>query len=488
MEEREEGMTLGEIFSLMFKKKLLLLIITLAVALVGMLAIFLFYNRSKSTATLDFYYKETILNDSRYANGESFAINDVISEENIKEVIASNEKYNGLDAKSIHDNISIQAVTVVVDEKATSTSSTIKNYYELKLAAKYIKDKSTASSFFDDLLSHPINKNETIINEMNYKQNLERYNEAKTYAQQFDYLTSAISELEAKYNNLITTYGDVSYTDDKNVSRLLSDRLKDIQLKIEEMNLTVYKNSTADYGLVLNYTYSKPILQNSINNLNEQVKQVDKQLEANKAQYDQILKTITESGTTVLSLEAQSLITKRSELEAQKLNLEYQIEKINLQFENETATNVYYGADGVISESAYNKITDATVKAGYTSLNIKNYQTSVKNVLTETYNYVSDEIDTVKKLDLYYNDPARSVRYVNNEGVKYTGSLNTIIAILLPIILGLVIGCIVNFALGYGDFKKKKLAELEVKEQERIKKQIAFQKMLKENGLSEDNK
>ena len=483
MEEREEGMTFGEIISLLFKRKLLVLIITLVVGLIGTLAILLIYNRSKNQTTVNYYYVDTVINSGDYSNGEKFRNEDLISLETINEVIKSKEKYKGLDAEKIHDNVKIQKVTLAeADGKTDSTKILTNEYYQLTIPAKLVDNKEIAKAFFMDLVSYPINKNETIITEINYKQILDRFAEAKTYDEKFTYLDSAIADLEKRYNNIITTYGDVLYTDSKGVSKLLSERLKDIQLTIEEKNLGVYKTSTADYGLVLSYEYTKPLLQNQLNNLNEQVKLVNNKYTAIKEQYDKIIEMYKdpENKTTVWSLETQDLIAQMNNLNLQKIELNYQIEKIGLKYENETATNVYYGDAGVISERVYNELETPEEKANYYSLNISAYKTRMENVLTGTYDYVSSELDTVKEIDLFYNDVDRSVYYVDQEVMTVKGGLSTIIAIVLSLVIGLVVGCIVSFALSYGDFKVKKEKELEEKEKIRIQKQIAYQKMLKD--------
>ena len=457
MEEREDGMTLGEIFSLMFKKKLIVLITTCVVAIIGIITILAVYNPMQKKVTAEYYYDKTTLTTGNYSDGEPFRMSDVISYDNIKAVIDSNDAYKGLNAQKIFESFSIENVQEVDAEK------NVKSYYKITALRKLLKNDELAKKFMNDLISYPIRVNTEIMKDVDLTKQLVKYKDSKTYADAFGYLKTAYNEIVKEYNDIITTYGDIKISINNGEKIDVSTRLVNVEFYIKSQNLnSLYdtENGTGlitDYGLILDYDFSRQSIQNELNELNNQLYVVDEQLSSIDEQYTAIYDTISKSDSkTILSADAQSVIQKKSELSAQKIQLENQKQKIELKLENETATNVYYGVGGVKSESQYNAIESVDTKAKYTAQNIKNQKDTISTTLDNVYNYLDKEFATLKELKLEINNNATYVYYQNNSIIKTTGGLNTIIAIVLPIIAGLVIGCIVSFALSYSDFKKEK--------------------------------
>lgn len=487
MEEREEGMTLGEILSLMFKKKLILLIITLVVAVIGIVGILAIYNPMKRNLYTDFYYEKTVLTQNKYTNGESFRMADIISKKNIEEVIASNSDYSVLDAEEVYKNASIETVQEVDEEK------NVKTYYKVSILAKKLKNDTLGSKFVQDLVNWPVKKDIEYINDLDLKKELNKYDEAKTYADAFSYLASAYKTIQDEYNSLITTYGDVLYKDKSNESKILSSRLLDVDVYYKNQDLnTLLSNNTGlivDYGLVLDYDFSRQSIQNQLNEINDNLELTQNQIDAINEEYETITKMIGQQAAdkTVYDPGASNVIAKQATLAEQKVNLVKQKEKVELRLENETSTNIYVGIGGIKSENQYNALDD---KTGYVAHNLAAEKAAIKTKLDATKKYLSEQIDIVKQVKLDLNQNSTFVYYQSNAITRSNGGLNSILAVVLSLLIGLVVGCIVSFALSYGAFKAKKEEELNRKEEERIKKEITYRKMFKENGVdvNQDNK
>ena len=467
MEEREDGMTLGEIFSLMFKKKLIVLITTCVVAIIGIITILAVYNPMQKKVTAEYYYDKTTLTTGNYSDGEPFRMSDVISYDNIKAVIDSNDAYKGLNAQKIFESFTIENVQELDAEK------NVKSYYKITALRKLLKNDELAKKFMNDLISYPIKVNTEIMKDVDLTKQLVKYKDSKTYADAFGYLKTAYDEIVKEYNDIITTYGDIKISVNNGENIDVSTRLVNIEFYIKNQNLnTLYntENGTGlitDYGLILNYDFSRQSIQNELNEINNQLYVVDEQLSSIDEQYNAIYEAIKDK--QVLSADAQSVIQKKSELSAQKIQLENQKQKIELKLENENATYVYYGDGGVKSQKQYEDLvalwdstpeserkgTDPRIRFN-NKQDIKIQQSEIKTKLDDVYNYLNNEFATLKDLKLQINNDATYVYYQNNSIIKTTGGLNTIIAIVLPIIAGLVIGCIVSFALSYSDFKKEK--------------------------------
>ena len=210
MEEREDGMTLGEIFSLMFKKKLIVLITTCAVAIIGIITILAVYNPMQKKVTAEYYYDKTTLTTGNYSDGEPFRMSDVISYDNIKAVIDSNDAYKGLNAQKIFESFTIENVQEVDAEK------NVKSYYKITALRKLLKNDELAKKFMNDLISYPIKVNTEIMKDVDLTKQLVKYKEAKTYADAFGYLKTAYNEIVKEYNDIITTYGDIKISINKN--------------------------------------------------------------------------------------------------------------------------------------------------------------------------------------------------------------------------------------------------------------------------------
>ena len=488
MEEREEGMSLGEILSLMFKKKLILLIITLVVAVIGIVGIIAIYNPMKKTTTVEFYYSKTTLADGSYANGKAFQVKDIISEKNVNDVIASNEEYNVLDANSVYSGLKIDTVQEVDEEKK------VKTFYKITISSKLLKNDALGKKFLVDLINFPVKKDGEIIEELDLKKELNKYDEAKTYEDAFGYLDSANKKFVEEFNKLIETYGDVLYKDKAGTTKLFSSRLLDAQVYIKNLDLnTLYTTENGskggliiDYGLILDYTFSKQSIQNELNEINDRLDVVQKQIDSINEQY-QMIKDMQQSGQIVVDDGAQNVIQKQADLSNQKVQLVKQKEKVELRLENETKTNVYVGSRGVKSESQYNALS-AEEKASYEAISIAESKTQIKNKLDQMKNYLSSQFDLIEQIKLDLNSDSTYVYYQSNTITKTSGGLNVYLAVILSLLIGLVVGCIVSFALSYSDFKAKKEAELAEKEQERIKKQITYRKMLKESDIEVEEK
>ena len=485
MEEREEGMSLGEVFSLMFKKKLILLIITLAVAAVMMVGLLALYNPSKRKLDIEFTYEKTTLANGYYADGKVFRMNDIISLENIENVIASDDKYSVLDAQDIYEAASLEEI-IEKDE-----AENYKTYQKVSVLAKRLKNSKLGKDFLIDLVNYPVKDNINIMSNINMKQQLDQYDQSKTYADAFGHLRSAYNYLVSQYQSTISTFGDIKYKDKSNFEEDLSARLLSIQVNVANRNLDTYLNADAnggliiDYGLILDYGFSRQSIQNNLNETNDNLDLVDNQLAAIKEQYDAIIDAISQSQATILSADAQSILERWASLTSSRTQIVKSKEKIELRLENESSQYIYVGTGGIKSQQQYNDL-DSDQKSEYSRVVLSDVKTEIKNLLDNLYTYLDEQIDLLREIKIGLANNENFIYYQSNEQVKSSGGLNSILAIILSLLAGLVIGCIVSFILSYPDFKVKKQKELNEKEDERIRKQIAYQKMLKETDSKDE--
>ena len=98
----DEGVSLGQIFKVIFNRKILLLIVSLSVAVVFFVSFYLIYNPSVRNYEVGFIYEAPSLSQGKYIDGSVFSYSDVVSLNNLEKVKASNEKYKDIDIEKNH--------------------------------------------------------------------------------------------------------------------------------------------------------------------------------------------------------------------------------------------------------------------------------------------------------------------------------------------------------------------------------------------------
>ena len=99
MEENyvEDGLSLGELFRVIFRRGWLVLVITVAVTIVGALAVALIINPMQTQYSLTFSYNYPNSSSQRYPDGTSFVYRDIVSQSSLETAKASDEAFAGVD-------------------------------------------------------------------------------------------------------------------------------------------------------------------------------------------------------------------------------------------------------------------------------------------------------------------------------------------------------------------------------------------------------
>ena len=103
----DDGVSLGEIFSWVWKKKIIGLIAFAVVAIICFIVILLVSNSSKKyTVNFDYGKVETLTNN-KYLDGSSFSYLDIVDLANLENIKNSNDEYNNIDINKLLDSINI---------------------------------------------------------------------------------------------------------------------------------------------------------------------------------------------------------------------------------------------------------------------------------------------------------------------------------------------------------------------------------------------
>ena len=462
----DEGVSLGEIFSWIWRKKILGLILFLAVALVSFLAIYFIGNRSVQY-TVSFDYGNTPrLEEGSHLDGSTFNYLSLISRESLNEV-KSNEEFASIDVNELLKSISITETNVY---DSTNTTQLVDNYYVLSADASNFSSDEQARKFFLALITSPIDYNQTYLTSLNFESGFSLIEQSRTYEDELTYINNQVNLIINGYNSLIGEFGDVSVPlSNANGNYIMStyeEATSYFTLSQIQSNINITLNS-------YNYNYLSDILDSNnyikisdtsdltANNpdiiyyqtmYNSRVNALLKANEELQAQVDALTEQINEvlnsgNGNIIDSAALQTLIERRSNYQEQIVN-------------NNNNLKIIQGEDGL--GGILNHITEELAKGEEAFKADIAFGTTLDEIVTLLENATSTYTSIYKSL--YAN--RFNVNYRNAGIIDTTGGISLIINLAISVVLGLIVGAVVAGIVGYNDTKKdkpKKIKEVELK-------------------------
>lgn len=97
-EQLEEGISIGELFAIVWKRKVIIAAITMIVTIITVLTVALFVNPRSISYESTFELSFPGISENKYPSGSRFNFKDIISDENVEYVIENSEgKLNYID-------------------------------------------------------------------------------------------------------------------------------------------------------------------------------------------------------------------------------------------------------------------------------------------------------------------------------------------------------------------------------------------------------
>ena len=402
----EDGLSLGQIFKVMFLRWKLLLIITASIFIVGMLGTQLIYNRMKTYYSTSVEYVNVISSDEEsFVNNSKFNYRDIIKLDNLNAIKSSDSKFDSIDVNKLVDD---EEITIT----KTTNDQTKKSIFTVKAKGKYFKSSEIAKEFFNKLLNSPVTELSKIVENTNNKLYLSAYENSIDYDSQIEALYNEISLIDSKYTKLLDIYVEAKVEDrdmatiqialqnkfgktvdeDKEVSYKVIDDLKNELLK---------KNYVKDFDKnKITLINKKAALEKQINDNNDIINALEDKIDLYNTNYS----NLANDAYTPITTEITKLTTENSEMNNQILVIQSQLD---------------------------NNGGDATERATFEAK------------LTALYNELKNEADnyTTNSKDVV-NQYAKAE--TNGKAITSTGGLGLIISALLSLIAGLVVACIVN--------------------------------------------
>lgn len=417
----DEGMSLIELIHIIFRRKWILLGVTLGIFILSILFSSLVLNRNKEYYSVTFSLEYPESSNYKYPDGTSFNYRKIISYDNLVLAKESNQKYKNIDVDSLFETNSIQIAEVTQTVNGNTIPS---GEYTLAAKAKYFNSRDVAKEFLRNLTNVPIVKVNEIIANMDYDSNLSNYSNSTVYDSQINYLVAQRDFIINGYNNLINYFSSglmvTSIKDDNNKTKALKEYLSDVEIYFDNNKIDSLKSELDANGYVKDSSYLETIVLRRDLLIKEKEENV-KKIEALTLQ----LKNLVNDVYFGLSLNHsyESFNTQIAELTTTNVELDSQIELLNK----------YINESGNVSASDKQEF----------EAKLDNYYKALVE-FTNTYRSVVQS--TCKENS--------NVDYHYNSVVILEGSVKTLYVAILGLVGGFVVASVIILIMDLPKYKK----------------------------------
>lgn len=198
--EEENGLSLGEIVKIIFKRIWWVLGAMAACVLVFVLVVELWYNKTKEYYSVSYEIVYPDMNSGKYPDGNTFLISDSVSESTLESLVGSDDELKDIDVAHM-----VQKDRISVAESSTqSVGGEVKRIYTLTVYADYFENDKQAAKFLRAVASYPINRVNSTVGGKDYRPYVNVYDSAKTYEERINALLAQKKYLQDEYEKLIS--------------------------------------------------------------------------------------------------------------------------------------------------------------------------------------------------------------------------------------------------------------------------------------------
>lgn len=396
MEEEKEGISIAEVFKIIFSQKWLVLIIAILVTVAGTLGMYLGYNSVSKfyecTFSVNFLGSEEVV--PVYPDNTPFNYRDIISRSNLSE-LKKDERFKSIDVNGMYASNALSISrndTKLSSEKSDTT-------YTLRVKAKYFDNQIQAEAFIDWLAQTPIRNIKNLAVEQDLY--LRDYEDRSFYEDKVELLNNQVEYL----NDNLAALSEISGGTIKNKCLILISQLslfnQELAALIGEMRQNLY-------------VHDEQAIKDSYSNMVEAFKN---QCESKRIELNLLFGKINASDPGVDIMQT----SERIETLAKEI----------ASIESRIAIYQKYIEEGAVLK------TDSQFKDKLAKLKTR------LELITGEYE---------ENLENYYGTSS----LVSYEGAMYTvGDIGLVVSIFISFIAGVLISAVVGFAVGYK--KKKKL-------------------------------
>ena len=443
MEEKEEGISIGEIFHVIFIKKWLLLAITILVALVGVVFVQFLYNpgQEEYRATFQIVFPDAfavtegenentdILGKRYYPDGTEFLYQEFISVNNLKEAQAKDESFASINVEQLRKK---NGITIAEYERTTDGKIYKTGIFSIVVAKKFFQSQSQARDFILALIEIPAEKIIEKSKSLDYDRYLKQYALVDDYASQIDILIKQKDLMISEYDRLITEYSTAhSITLANGTKQTISEAQSELESYFTRYDLEAMKNEVETNG----YIPAESDFLETVLNLEDKL---ENEFARNQLKLEGLTNQIKSIGAEGQSVVIQDIITTISALTERNAEIRYTID------------NVYKNY-----KTSYTKEGYAESLAKFDKRINAHYQKLLE--LTDKYSAFHSEI----------YEKNTNVLVSSGSIITEKGGLNVFLVLGVSLVAGFVLGCCVNLILDFPKFlKEKKAGKKEQNEEE----------------------
>lgn len=245
VEDKEDGIDLGDIFKILWKRKILVAIVTGVVLILSLILILFVYNPRKAvyTATMEFSFSGS--ENEKYPSGKAFIYKDIVSIENLEKVIASDERYSIFNAEDLFKKNKI-SISLVNSEDGTENMYS-ENIYSIVVKKVGCKDESLIADFIADLMNQAYLDVVSDITSIDYVSSVDKYQDYQVYETAISFLQKQKAFLEESYTSLISSYSPSYMVNGKSLQQY-KDEI-DIYFSTVSLDLMLVEAETNHYIL-----------------------------------------------------------------------------------------------------------------------------------------------------------------------------------------------------------------------------------------------
>ena len=424
----EYGITIGELFKVIFKRIWWVIGVTVAVMAVAVLLVQLWYNPEERQYAISYDIRFPNSSSGQYPNGTELRVSDSIlidSLNNIKNGTCSEGDDNACDFSDIdiegmvnNDAISITAITSETNESGEPTITG----YRLTVSTKYFKDREQATAFIKKVAQYPVDKAQYIVENALYTYNLTQYDTGTSYEAKIASLINQKNYVMGIYDFIKSNYGEAYRplgSSDKTISDYITEANNIFDSRIQN---AYYNTVTANYYIWDTETF-KLTANNSIATTRIEIANNEAIISALEAKIAELDK----NGNSFDRIEAYhekiaSYVEKNAQLENKIKTTEETLAKIEL-YETDP--------DAIAAKAEF----DAQ--------------------LDRTRDKLANLTDTAKSLQIATYRNESMVLYVNNV-IETEGGINIILAAVIGAVLGFVIVSAVILIKDLPEYKRRK--------------------------------
>lgn len=370
-EEKDVELSIVELLKIIWKRKIIVIIATIVIALLGFVVVKYTYNKTNEFYTSVINYSFPGIETGKYPDGTVFDYHDIVSKETLLEIKNSNPDFNDIDFDKMILNNNIEIIKAIDED-----DKIIENTFILNFSKSYFKNNNIAREFAEAVLSYPILKANMAIDNIKYDKFLIHYdNPNTTYGEKINMVVEQYNFLNEGYQNIINERGDYLLSDGFNIS----DKINELDFIITGSSIYSLYNILEQEGFVNNPTREKSLLE-------VQKNQYQISINNNTAIIDDLMDIISSvqsggiSGSTTIFEEYNKIIAQKI---VENVELNYKISVIDIQLDkiDNMLTDPQYiekkSSFDTKLDTAYNSLLDAS----------ENYKSAYKEVYEANNNY-----------------------------------------------------------------------------------------------------